>query len=511
MQRIRRHPWSKTSGGPWWWGSNCQNEKSDPYLILSHIKKGETPMKFIHIVLIPFLLVIFIPNPSLGDLKTFIKEYTYQASELDSKVSSRIVALEQVKRLLLEELGTYLISETVVKNFQLSKDQVTTYSAGIVRSEIIDEKWDGVTYWLRAKVSANPDEVAESLNVLRKDKQKTIELEELSKKSKEQFQEIEKLKKELELTREGGKKTNEPPPKKLLQNYQEAVKGLSAKDWWEKGYSLQKSGNYAEATNAYNKAIEVDPQYKSAYLFRGIVYVLSGRYQDAIKSFDRAIELNPKDTYAYDNRGSAYSFLGDYAQALKDYGKALELDPQNAATYSNRGLLYANKGNYQKAIEDYDRAINLDPQFDSAYHNRGLSYRKLKDDRQALKNYDQAIELNPQGANFYVSRGLLYSDTGKYQQALKDLDKAIGIAPQDVKAYINRGVTYSRLGNPEQGVKDFNKAIEMDPQNAMAYSNRGTAYHYLGNEEKAISDKKIAARLGLKEAQDLLRSMKITW
>ncbi|TAN60228.1 hypothetical protein EPN18_09020 [bacterium] len=42
--------------------------------------------------------------------KIFIKEYTYQASEIDSKVTSRAIALEQAKRLVLEELGTYLIS-----------------------------------------------------------------------------------------------------------------------------------------------------------------------------------------------------------------------------------------------------------------------------------------------------------------------------------------------------------------------------------------------------------------
>ena len=70
------------------------------------------------IPLICLSLLVF-PSPAKAETKTFIKEYTYQASEFDSKASSRILALEQVKRLLLEELGTYLISETEVKNFQM--------------------------------------------------------------------------------------------------------------------------------------------------------------------------------------------------------------------------------------------------------------------------------------------------------------------------------------------------------------------------------------------------------
>ncbi len=107
---------------------------------------------------------------------TFIKEYTYMASDLDSKISSRAIALEQTKRALLEQLGTYLISETEVKNYQISKDHVTMLTAGIVSAEIIDEKWDGRTYYLKAKIAADPKEVAKSVDALRRDVQKSKEL-----------------------------------------------------------------------------------------------------------------------------------------------------------------------------------------------------------------------------------------------------------------------------------------------------------------------------------------------
>ena len=116
--------------------------------------------------------VVFIVSPAFAETVTFTKEYTYQASDFDSKNSSRTLALEMVKRLLLEELGTYLVGETEVKNMKLTKDQVTTYSAGIVGAEIIDEKWDGKSYWLKAKVSADPKEVEKALKKLIEDKSK---------------------------------------------------------------------------------------------------------------------------------------------------------------------------------------------------------------------------------------------------------------------------------------------------------------------------------------------------
>src|SRR5271157_978565 len=110
---------------------------------------------------IPLIIaVLFLSSFShaLAETKTFIKEYTYQASDFDSKMSSRTIALEQVKRLLLEEVGTYLISETEVKDFQLAKDKITTLTAGMVQTEILNEKWDGRTYYLKAKMSIPPQD-----------------------------------------------------------------------------------------------------------------------------------------------------------------------------------------------------------------------------------------------------------------------------------------------------------------------------------------------------------------
>ncbi len=111
-----------------------------------------------------FLLSVM---PTLAKTVTCIKEYTYQASEVDSKLSCRTIALEQVKRLLLEELGTYLTSETVVRDFKLTKDQISSLTAGIVMTVILEEKWDGKTYFLKAKIATDTDELVRSSDHIR--------------------------------------------------------------------------------------------------------------------------------------------------------------------------------------------------------------------------------------------------------------------------------------------------------------------------------------------------------
>jgi hypothetical protein len=111
----------------------------------------------------PLIIVLLLANPVSAKSVSFVKDYTYQASEADSKLSSRAIALEQVKRLLLEELGVYLQSDTEVINFQLTKDQIRTYTAGIVKAVPIEEKLDGVNYYLKAKLEADPDQVVKEI------------------------------------------------------------------------------------------------------------------------------------------------------------------------------------------------------------------------------------------------------------------------------------------------------------------------------------------------------------
>jgi len=177
------------------------------------------------------IILLIAASPCLAAIKVFEREYTYQASEADSKLSSRTVSLAEVKRLLLEELGTYLESITEVKNFQLTKDQITALTAGIVRVEVLDERWDGKTYWLKARIAADPDDVVKSLDALRRDREKSRELEEVKKRADALLAENKRLKEELK-TAEG--KLSEKKQEEYAQN----IKELDATEWFRRGVSL---------------------------------------------------------------------------------------------------------------------------------------------------------------------------------------------------------------------------------------------------------------------------------
>ena len=211
-------------------------------------------------ILLFFIIVFLSPSLVLAETITFTKEYTYQASDFDSRNSSRTIALEMVKRLLLEQMGTYLISATEVKNMRLTKEQITTYSAGIVSAEIIDEKWDGKSYWLKAKVSADPNEVEKILKKLVEDKYKTQELEEMRKKAGELTKENDRLRAKLEAGAKA-KKRDKKAEEKNAKAYEKTIRGLNAIEWFQKGYKAAIAERWEDASDAFTKAIELKPDY----------------------------------------------------------------------------------------------------------------------------------------------------------------------------------------------------------------------------------------------------------
>jgi tetratricopeptide (TPR) repeat protein len=414
-------------------------------------KKNLPAFKISKLILVP-ILISLLPHFAFAETKTFIKEYTYHAGDEDSRNSSRTIALREVKRLLLEELGTYLESQTEVKNFQMTKDQITALTAGIVSTEVIEDTWDGKTYWLQARIKADSESVIKYIDILRQDRQKVKELEEIKKRSDDLLKENESLRKEL-TTAKGEKK------QKDTVAYNKTIKDIEAGEWYEKGFSLQISGSYKEAVVAYTSAIELNPKYEDAYYNRGLAYYILGNHRQAVSDFDKVIEMRPDSPAYYTGRGLAYYNIDNYGQAIENFDKEIELFPKNGMAYFNRGDTYARLGNYRQAVKDYDKAISL-----------GRPARDL------------IVEML--GVRSSVPYEMLYN---------------------------NRGDAHYKLGNYRYAVKDYDKVIELNPKDANAYFNRGIAYQKLGNDNNMKQDMKIAARLGYKEAQDFLKSKGIVW
>jgi tetratricopeptide (TPR) repeat protein len=426
---------------------------------VSLVDKKETSMTstMARITLLSFLFLLFIPHLTFAETKTFIKEYTYQASEVDSKQTSRILALDQVKRLLLEELGTYLESETIVKNFQMTSDQIKILTSGIVSTRVLEERWNGTQYWLKAEISSDPEEVARSIDMLRRDRQKMKDIEATNDSLKIALKDIERLKNEL------GKSNK----KKIKKEYQKQINKMAAADLRFKGmgYTLEAitTGNYGyyqKAIDAYEEAIILDPQNVETYKLCAWPYTLLKKHKQAVNISNKLIKRYPKLADGYFSRGLAYYWGGDYSQAIKDFDIVIKLDPDQWTAFSYKGQSYFNKQDYVKAINALTIAINIAEKKLNQNDNSGW--------RKAIPITEE--EFNSSGKG---NESVIYEAT-----PIDETTNEIIPRLQLTSDYGLRGRAYYLIGNNKLAISDFSNAIKLLPkyrENGLIYALRAQA------------------------------------
>ena len=440
---------------------------------------------------LPFLF----PEALFSEAKVFVKEYRYQASEYDSKVSSRALATEQVKRLLAEELGTYVEAETEVKNLRLTRDRILTLTAGVIRTEIVDEKWDGKTYYLKARLAADPDEIAKSIRRLLADRDRTADLEDAQRENERLVQELNQLKNELRLSKT-----------EVQKRYDQTAQDLMANQSATEGAGLLLQNDQKGALAALNRAVNLNPRESKYQLLRAYILYTLGSYPQAIEDYNRAIELSPGDALNYNNRGLVYRRMEDNQKALRDFTKAIDLKPAAPAYfYGNRAGAYAALEDYENALRDFIRAAEENPDFLRADYGKGVkvvSFDKRdstallrsvreEDRTKAIKLYDEGIRRNPNHPKLYfayVGRGNNYGDRGDYSLALQDYNRALALNPIFSIAYFNRGYTYVQLKKYPDALTDFDEAIALSPGDEKAYFWRGVSNIYTRNYRKALND-----------------------
>lgn len=134
-------------------------------------------------------------------------------------------------------------------------------------------------------------------------------------------------------------------------------------------------GQYNLAISAYEKAIEIEPNFTFLYLrvganYRRLAFGVQSRqgdeaalpiYKQSLEYFDKAVRINQqigvKDPGPHLSIARTYSQLGEFFIAARNVQKALEYEPNNADIYGQLGLIYFRSRNYEGSIYTLKCAI----------------------------------------------------------------------------------------------------------------------------------------------------------
>jgi len=147
----------------------------------------------------------------------------------------------------------------------------------------------------------------------------------------------------------------------------------------------------------FERAIVIDSRSRIAATFRGAdqpPHPLFTQYLErATEAYRRAVAMDPDDPVAHNDLGAAYLDAGQLEYALGEFRVGLRGDGGSAAAYNNRGIAYAKTGDLKRAEADLLEAANRDPDYATAFQNLAAVYRRLGNAAEARKAEEAVARL----------------------------------------------------------------------------------------------------------------------
>ncbi len=285
------------------------------------------------------LLVLLLASvPAGAEVRTITATGEYRMGDNDTRTDAKRLALLDAKRLALEKTGTYLEGVTEVKNLQVTKDEIRTYTAGVV--EVVEQEtrsaMEGETTVVRVDVTVkiDPAAVARQIEALRKNEHAQEELRHVREEADRLRQEVEAKTKELAALK------SKTDAESLLKEREQAFAKLDAHDLVVQAWrvpvgqrvefgegGVPPPQDRASMKAMLQRALVLDPSNARAHLTLGHLLQEEGNLNGAIREYREALRFKPDLARAHAGLGRALLASGRRDEAVREFRIFLQTAP----------------------------------------------------------------------------------------------------------------------------------------------------------------------------------------
>jgi eukaryotic-like serine/threonine-protein kinase len=152
--------------------------------------------------------------------------------------------------------------------------------------------------------------------------------------------------------------------------------------------------NDSESLPFFKRAIELDPNFASAYEGLGTSFYNLGESGLARDNFTKAFQLNARasERERFVIAARYYQMVtGEIEKAIENFQIWVQAYPRDARAHGNLGGLYGITGHFENAAAETLEALHLSPDAGANYANLILSYAAMNRLKEAKDIYDKAI------------------------------------------------------------------------------------------------------------------------
>ena len=183
---------------------------------------------------------------------------------------------------------------------------------------------------------------------------------------------------------------------------QKAAQPLSPERWGlyayynNLGVQLRQEGKLREAIDAFDRAVDLNPDRPTPYLNRAMALFDKGFYTDADQSFLQAVAKGLPDAESrFLDYAALYRQHDMPSRAIAVLYRGKQMFPQSYAIAANLGSALVATGRYTEGVPELERALGLQPSSTMVLNNLGVFYAKKHDYGRALDCWNRSLSIEP--------------------------------------------------------------------------------------------------------------------
>ena len=145
------------------------------------------------------------------------------------------------------------------------------------------------------------------------------------------------------------------------------------------GFGLWMVGDWKNAVQELEQAIELNPGYAIGHMWRAWVLSSTGRAGEAVGSAQRALELDPVSRVISLVLGEVFLFATQMEEAIEQLQRTIDLAPEWATPWYDLGHALLIEERYEEGLEawlNYARLADLDVAIQAAAYQAMVRYRE---------------------------------------------------------------------------------------------------------------------------------------
>jgi len=191
-------------------------------------------------------------------------------------------------------------------------------------------------------------------------------------------------------------------------------------------------GDYVDADKWLTKMLQWTPNDAEGWYYLGRTKYNENRFAEALDAFQHCLKLDPRNLKAEDNLGLSYAGLGRREEAAAAYQQAIAWQSGAALKtpepYIDFGDLLLDENRNEEAVSFLLQAVGIAPHESRTHELLGKAYTRLDQLPKALAELEKAVELSPQSANLHCMLAPIYRKQGIVEKANFEYERCAALA-----------------------------------------------------------------------------------